>query len=138
MLVNATSLDFVICGAATTTAERPQTTVLFFSGLLARRPRRQQRDLGDLDLVGVRRQRRDPDQVVAVAPAVRVEREALLGLRDAAAADARPIGAEGLGGGPAGRGIEPGAPAGLALDLHPGGVDVGLRVDVDTDAGPLA
>jgi hypothetical protein len=34
MLVNATSIDFVICAAPTTTAERPQTTVLFFSGLL--------------------------------------------------------------------------------------------------------
>src|ERR1044072_1650192 len=104
MLVNATSLDFVICGAATTTAERPQTTVLFFSGLLARRPRSQQSDLGDLDLVGVRRQRRDPDQVVAVALAVGVEGEALLGLRAAAAADARPIVAERLGDRPVGRG----------------------------------
>jgi hypothetical protein len=34
MLVNATSIDFVICAAPTTTVERPQTTVLFFRGLL--------------------------------------------------------------------------------------------------------
>jgi hypothetical protein len=30
MLVNATSIDFVIRAAPTTTVERPQTTVLFF------------------------------------------------------------------------------------------------------------
>src|SRR5687768_18375579 len=35
MLVNATSIDFGICAAPTTTAERPQTTVLFFRDLLA-------------------------------------------------------------------------------------------------------
>jgi hypothetical protein len=32
ILVNATSIDCGICAAPTTTAERPQTTVLFFQG----------------------------------------------------------------------------------------------------------
>ena len=48
MLVNATSIDFVICAAPTTTAERPQTTVLFFRGLLvAHEHRRAQRQRAD-------------------------------------------------------------------------------------------
>jgi hypothetical protein len=52
MLVNATSIDFVICAAPTTTAERPQTTVLVFSGLLAVELRGHRDDRELLRLVG--------------------------------------------------------------------------------------
>ena len=38
MLVNATSIDFVIWAAPTTTAEGPQTTVLFPEGRLGELP----------------------------------------------------------------------------------------------------